>query len=90
MREIENVSYTQWQHDYRRRLLKSIEKTEEEQDIHKWFECARYVQTCPDCFCPNLQSFNAYPYSNEKGFVCPNCGNRFTMPSVKHAKENLK
>jgi hypothetical protein len=70
------------QEDWRERLLQAMDESKKTTDVREWFEIARYIKYCPNCFSPNLQSFNAYPYMNTKGFCCPVCGCEFEMVSV--------
>lgn len=81
--ELYSISpYGEWMYDYRKRIFDDMRESLNIYDCQEWFEHVRYIRTCPSCFCPNLQSFNAYPYANEKGFCCPACGNGFHMIAV--------
>jgi len=70
-------SHMEWQTGYRERLLKAIEDANISLTSSEFFKAGRYVTTCPDCFCPNMQAFYS-EFNNEKGFCCPACGNSFS------------
>jgi len=74
--------YGEWMYGYRERIFNDMRESALIYGVQEWFEHVRYIKTCPSCFCPNLQSFNAYPYTNIKGFCCPVCGNSFEIIAV--------
>ena len=74
--------YGEWMHGYRERIFNDMKESLHIYDPQEWFEHVRYITTCPNCFCPNLQSFNAYSYTNIKGFCCPVCANSFELIAV--------
>ena len=75
-----------WQEGYRNRLMKQVEDSEHISNSEEFFKHFHEMsKTCPDCFCPNLESYHS-EYTNRKGFWCPACGNSFSMPITKQEK----
>lgn len=78
LRQLTEYSYDNYHRDLRERLLKTIESLEGISDSTEFFEESDSIRICPNCFCPNMESFFAVAYGS-KGFWCPACGNSFEM-----------
>ncbi|HPE06090.1 MAG TPA: hypothetical protein PLW50_00015 [Smithellaceae bacterium] len=84
MRELPAGGSAEWQQGYRDRLLKVIIDSESYNTPETFFGYWKSSSTtCPDCFCPNLESYYS-EYGNGKGVVCPACGNGFEFPIKKY------